>query len=106
MYLQQIIRAADETCEDMVPDSKLFSKREALLQQVTEQNSFDSAFELVKISCGRNFPDAFRCQQFQRTAPGKTCPGLYSEELYGSGFKPEQYLFLSEYQYQLFQYDF
>ena len=48
VYLQQIIRAADETCEDMVPDSRLFSKRDALLQQVTEQNSFDSAFALVR----------------------------------------------------------
>ncbi len=55
VYLQQIIRAADETCEDMVPDSKLFSKREALLQQVTEQNSFDSAFELVKSHVGEIF---------------------------------------------------
>ena len=55
VYLQQIVRAADETCEDMVPDSKLFSKREALLQQVTEQNSFDSAFELVKSHVGEIF---------------------------------------------------
>ena len=55
VYLQQIIRAADETCEDMVPDSKLFSKREALLQQVTEQNSFDSAVELVRNHIGEIF---------------------------------------------------
>ena len=37
VYLQQIIRAADETCEDMVPDNRLFSKREALLQQKSRQ---------------------------------------------------------------------
>ena len=55
MYLQQIIRAADETCEDMVPDNRLFSKREALLQQVTEQNSFDSAVELVRNHIGEIF---------------------------------------------------
>ena len=55
VYLQQIIRAADETCEDMVPDSRLFSKREALLQQVTEQNSFDSAVELVRNHIGEIF---------------------------------------------------
>ena len=55
VYLQQIIRAADETCEDMVPDSRLFSKRDALLQQVTEQNSFDSAFALVKDHVGEIF---------------------------------------------------
>lgn len=48
VYLQQIIRAVDETCENMVPDSKLLSEREALLGQVTEQNSFDGAFKLVK----------------------------------------------------------
>lgn len=48
VYLQQIVRAVDKTCENMVPDSKLLSRREALLQQVTEQNSFDSAFELVR----------------------------------------------------------
>lgn len=55
VYLQQIIRAADETCEDMVPDNRLFSKREALLQQVTEQNSFDSAVELVRNHIGEIF---------------------------------------------------
>ena len=55
VYLQQIIRAADETCEDVVPDSRLFSKRDALLQQVTEQNSFDSAFALVRDHVGEIF---------------------------------------------------
>lgn len=55
VYLQQIIRAADETCEDVVPDSRLFSKRDALLQQVTEQNSFDSAFALVRNHVGEIF---------------------------------------------------
>ena len=30
---------------------------------------------------------------------------LYTEELYGSGPQPERYLFLSEYQHQLFQHD-
>ena len=48
VYLQQIVRSVDETCENMVPDSKLLSRREALLQQVTKQNCFDSAFKLVK----------------------------------------------------------
>lgn len=32
--------------------------------------------------------------------------GLYPKKLYGSGSESEQYLFLSEYQYQLFQYYF
>ena len=102
VYLQQIIRAADETCEDMVPDSKLFSKREALLQQVTEQNSFDSAFELVKSHVGEIFQTLSDANSSSGQRQAKTCPGLYSEELYGPGFKPEQYLLLSEYQYQLF----
>ena len=53
--IDEIIRAADETCEDMVPDNRLFSKREALLQQVTEQNSFDSAVELVRNHIGEIF---------------------------------------------------
>lgn len=55
VYLQQIVRAVDETCEDMVPDSKLFSKRESLLQQITEQKSFDSAFDLVREHTGEVF---------------------------------------------------
>ena len=55
VYLQQIVRAADETCENMVPDSRLLSEREALLQQITEQKSFDSAFELVEAHIDRVF---------------------------------------------------
>ena len=55
VYLQQIVRAVDETCEDMVSDSKLFSKRESLLQQITEQKSFDCAFDLVKKHTGEVF---------------------------------------------------
>ncbi len=55
VYLQQIIRAVDETCENMVPDSKLLSGRETLLERVTEQNSFDCAFRLVKEHTGEVF---------------------------------------------------
>ena len=55
VYLQQIIRAADDTCEDMVPDSTLLSERETLLRRVTEQKSFDSAFALVKDHVGKIF---------------------------------------------------
>ena len=55
VYLQQIIRAADDTCEDMVPDSTLLSERETLLRRVTEQKSFDRAFALVKEHVGKIF---------------------------------------------------
>ena len=55
VYLQQIIRTADDTCEDMLADSKLLSERELLLRQVTEQKSFDRAFALVKEHVGKIF---------------------------------------------------
>ncbi len=55
VYLQQIIRTADDTCEDMLADSKLLSERETLLRRVTEQKSFDSAFALVKDHVGKIF---------------------------------------------------
>ena len=56
---------------------------------------------IISEKFSRHFP--------MQTAPADSVrpdlPGLYPEELYGSGFKPEQYLFLSEYQHKLFQYD-
>lgn len=49
MYLQQIVRAVDSTCEDVTADiGEILKKRDSLLQAVTEQNSFYDAAVLVK----------------------------------------------------------
>ena len=48
-------RGLGDVYKRQVPDNRLFSKREALLQQVTEQNSFDSAVELVRNHIGEIF---------------------------------------------------
>ena len=82
-----------------------FSKREALLQQVTEQNSFDSAVELVRNHIGEIFQTLSDANSSSGQRQARLALDYIQKNYMDPDFKPEQYLFLSEYQHKLFQYD-
>ena len=104
VYLQQIIRAADETCEDMVPDNRLFPKEKHFCSRLRSRILLTVLLNwsgIISERFSRHFP--------MQTAPADSVrpdlPWIISRRIIWIRIKPEQYLFLSEYQYKLFQYD-
>lgn len=54
MYLQQVIRTVDSACEEVSADmQKVREGREELLRDITSQNSFRAACEIVRKHTGR-----------------------------------------------------
>ena len=107
IYLQQVIRAIGNTCQSLSDDpEKIIVQREKLLKAVTQEKTFDRAAALVKEVLRRS---VFESLQNLNSSSGQKQGMLaldYIQNNYmDTGFEPEQYLFLSEHQYQLFQHD-
>ena len=107
MYLQQVIRTMDNACEDVSADmDRIREDRDELLRQITDQKFFEDACKVVQKHTDRIFEILSELNTSSSKRQARLAIDLHTEKLYGSGSESEQYLFLSEYQHQLFQYDF